>query len=123
MPTALSTVRSDIQAALSPVDAQVYRQRQVDYQFPAVVVGWPESMDLRAAMGGVRDFVINVNVGVVVGDDASSDEQLENLLEDCVEVLTAEKSWDVQPVTDFANELLSDGRAVLWCRIPVAVFE
>lgn len=123
MPTSLATVRSDIEAALLSLDAQVYRQRQTDYKFPAIVVGWPQSMDLRASMGGARDFIIDVQVGVEVGDDASSDELLENLLEDAVEALTSDKSWDVQPITDFANELTSDGRVILWCRMPVAVFE
>jgi len=123
MPVELATVRDDLVAALSGIeDVEVYRHKQVNYQFPAFVVGWPRSMDVRPTFSGQRDFTIDVTVGVEMIDPESSDARLSALLEQAVDALQADPTWDVQPITDFGEELLNDSRVVVWCRLPVAVF-
>lgn len=124
MTTALSTVRSDLHAALDALGvAQTYRRHLINYQYPAYIVGWPQEIDFRAAMGDYpRDFVISVFVGVEVTDDESCDALLEDLLEAAVEVLQANDQWDVQPATDFSEGATQDGRVIIGCRLPVAVF-
>jgi hypothetical protein len=120
--TALATVRTDLYDALAALDvAQTYRRRLTNYQYPAYVVGWPQEMDVRAAQGDVRDFVIDVYVAVEVTDDESCDDLLSDLLEAAVEALLANGQWDVQPATDFGEELVGE-RTVVSCRLPVAVF-
>lgn len=124
--TTLATVRTSIFDALSNtgLDVNVYRRRRTDYQYPVFVVAWPQSIDMRAAMGGERSFVIDVLVGVEVRDEDSADEQLEDLLEAAVTALMDESSsWDVQPVTDFGEEITGDARTILWCRLPVEVLD
>jgi hypothetical protein len=121
--TSLASVRTDLYTALYAIGtATTYRRRQTNYQYPALIVGWPQSMDVRAAMGGIRDFVIDVHVGVEVFDDDSSDDLLSDLLEDAVSALQDDSQWDIHPVTDFGEDLTADNRVILWCRIPVAVF-
>jgi hypothetical protein len=122
--TALATVRTDLYDVLTAatVDAQVYRHRQTNYQYPAFVVGWPQSLDFRAAMGGQRDFVIDVLVAVEVVDGDSSDDLLSELLEGAVTAIETEPQWDIQPATDFSEELTADGRVIIWCRLPVVVY-
>jgi hypothetical protein len=120
--TALSTVRSELFDALESVaEAQVYRRRLVDYQYPALIVGWPQEMDVRPSMGGARDFVIDVFVGVEVTDDESCDDQLSDLLELAVAALLVNDAWDVQPATDFGEAVTQDARTIIWCRLPVSV--
>ena len=121
--TTLATVRSDLYDALNDADlGAVYRTRQTNYDFPAIVVGWPQSMDVRPAMGTPRDFVIDVHIGVEVHDADGADELLSILLEAAVVALQDNKAWDVQPITDFGEDITSDQRVLLWCRLPVAVF-
>jgi hypothetical protein len=120
----LADVRLAIFDALNATGAgvNVYRRRKLDPQMPAFVVGWPQSMDVRAAQGaGIRDYVIDVNIGVQVVDDEGADEELEELIEVAVAAVLLDPSWDVQPVTDFGEEILADGRVTMWCRLPVAV--
>jgi hypothetical protein len=124
MTVTLATARTDIYQVLEDLGtANTYRRRQTDYEFPAFVVGWPESLDFRPAMAGARDFVINVDVAVEVSDDSSSDDRLSELLEGAVEALLVATNWDVRPATDFGEALDSAGRVIIWCRLPVAVFE
>lgn len=119
----LAEVRTDLYDALNAAsdDATTYRRRQVNYQFPCFVVGWPQQMDVRAAQGGVRDFVIDVAIEVEVTDEEAADEALEALIEVAVTALDGAQ-WDVQPVTDFAETITGDGRLVIGCRLPVAVY-
>lgn len=121
--TLLPTVRSGLATILegAGTDATVYRRRQTNYQYPAFVVGWPSSIDLRAGMGGLRRFVISVAVAVEVLDDDSADEQLETLLEAAIAAILADVVYDIESVTDFEEVSTADGRTVLWCRLPVAV--
>jgi hypothetical protein len=124
MATTLATVRAALFAELSEIEsAQTYKTRQRHFQYPAIVVGWPQSMNVGPSMGEARDFVIDVGVAVEVTDDESSDELLSEILEDAVTALSATSTWQVQPATDFGEELVNDNRTVIWCRLPVAVFE
>jgi hypothetical protein len=120
----LAQTRTALATALDALsdDAQVYRRNQANYQYPAVLIGWPQSLDFRPTMGGPRDYVIDVYVAVEVGDDDSSDDLLSELMESAVAILLANDSWDVQPATDFAEQLLADNRVTLSCRLPVAVY-
>ena len=124
MTTALAAVRTDLYDALSTGRrVQIYRHRQETTSIPAIVVGWPQSMDVRPAMGDPRDFVIDVFVAVEVTDPESSDDLLSDLLEAGGDGAAGRSEWDVQPVTDFVEEQpLGDGRVVMRCRLPVAVF-
>jgi hypothetical protein len=119
----IAATRDALLAVLDDIDdVQVYRHRQENYHFPAVVIGWPQSMDVRPTMGSPRDFVIDVHVAVDVIDPESSDDRLSTTIDAVVEALLAEPNWDVQPVTDFGEQLSGDQRTVIWCRLPVAVF-
>lgn len=124
--TLLATVRQDLfdtlDAAVSDI-ASVYRHRQRNYQYPAVIVGWPQTMDVRPSMGDPRDFVIQIDIGVEVVDEDSSDDLLSELLEAAVTALLAGGAQrDVQPVEDFGEVLGNDDRVFMWCRLPVAVY-
>ena len=122
MTTTLSQVRLDLFDTLDSLRvANTYRWRLADYQTPAYIVGWPQTMDVRPAMGDIRDFVIDVFVAVDLTDDPSCDDLLSDLLDQAVEALLLTAEWDVQPVTDFGVEQATDGRSVLTCRLPVAV--
>ena len=122
MATSLATARTSIATALAGIaTANHYRRRQTNYQYPCIVVGWPQSMDVRPTMGDTRDFTIDVIIGVEVVDDDSSDDLLSSLLETTVTALLTAAAWDVQPATDFGEELLGDNRTIIWCRLPVAV--
>ena len=122
--SSLADVRTDLFDLLSTVsdDVNVYRRRQTNYQYPALMIGWPQSMDVRAAMGSVRTFVLDVIIGVESTDDDSSDDDLSDLLEETVNVILDGSEWDVEPATDFGEELTADNRVILSCRLPVAVF-
>lgn len=122
MTVELATVRASIAGKLSALGvAETYRRRQKNFQFPAFVVGWPESLDFRPAMADARDFVIDVYVGVESVEDDSSDDLLSDLLESASVALAAEPGWDVRPATDFGEELMADSRTIIWCRLPVMV--
>jgi hypothetical protein len=122
--TLLTTLRADLFDSLSTIGtANTYRRRRTNYEFPALIVGWPQTMDFRPEMGGARDFVIDVIIGIEVSDEDSSDDQLSDLIEEAVAVLQDVAQWDVQPATDFGEELTGDNRVIIWCRLPVAVFE
>jgi hypothetical protein len=121
--TLLAEVRTDLFDALAALGmAQTYRRRTPNYEYPAYIVGWPQSMNVRPAMGDPRDFVIDVYVGVEVTDDESCDDLLSELLEAAVTALQATAHWDVQPATDFGEGVTADGRAIIGCRLPVAVW-
>jgi hypothetical protein len=121
--TSLADVRSTLYDTLDAVGtATTYKRRQTNLQFPAYLVGWPQSMDVRPDMGGARDYVIDVFAGVEVVDDDSSDDELSALLEAAVEAILELDAHDVQPATDFGEEVTADGRTIIWCRLPVAVF-
>jgi hypothetical protein len=123
MTTTLAEVRSSVFVALSEIEsAQTYRTRRTSYQYPALIVGWPQSMDFRPDMGTGRDVVLDIGVACEVTDDESSDDALSDLLEEAVAALQSPDNWDVQPATDFGEELLGDGRVVIWCRLPLAVW-
>jgi DNA-directed RNA polymerase subunit K/omega len=124
MATTLATVRTALFDELSEIaDAQTYRTRQRNYQYPAIVVGWPQTMNVGPSMGEARDFVIDIGIAVEVTDDESSDDTLSGILEEAVDALSSTSTWMVQPATDFGEELINDNRTVIWCRLPVAVFE
>lgn len=121
--TTLNAVRDQLVAALDGIpDVEVYRHIAVDYQYPAILVGHPESVDVRPAFGDQRDFVIVVNIAIEVVDPESSYDLLYELLDTVAEVLLSEPTWDVRPATNFGEELLADNRVVSRCRLPVAVF-
>jgi hypothetical protein len=123
MATTLAAARGALYTACASVTtAQRYKTRQTNYQYPAIVIGWPQSMDMRPAMGDQRDFVIDVGIAVEVTDDEGSDDTLSGLLESVVTAFSATGTWDVQPATDFGEELIADGRVVIWCRVPVAIY-
>lgn len=124
MTTSLATARTTLADALADIgDVEVYRHRLENYQYPAVLVGWPQSMDVRPYMAeGGREYVIDVVVAVAVTDPESSDELLSELIESVVEVLLEGAALDVRPVTDFGERLLADNRVEISCRLPVVVF-
>ncbi len=123
MTTTLSEARTAVFDELSTIGmANTYRTRQRSYQYPAIVVGWPQSMDVRPAMGDARDFVLDIGIAVEVVDDDSSDDLLSEILEAAATILQDTPTWDVQPATDFGEELLTDNRVVIWCRLPLAIF-
>lgn len=122
MTVEIATVRTDIADALNVIDdVEVYRYLQSDYHYPAIVVGMPRTIDVRADQGQARDVVIEVEVVCEVTDPESADITLFDLVEQVTVVLLAESAWDVQPATTGSN-LLADNRTVIWCRLPVAVF-
>lgn len=121
----LADIRGELFTALETIDdVEVYKRRLANYQYPAIIVGWPQSLDVRPYLGPTpRQFVIDVTVAVEATDDVSADIRLEELLEAAVEALTPDDQpeWTVQTVTDFSEQLLADGRTVIACRLPVAV--
>lgn len=119
----LADTRQELAEALDATGAAtVYRRRKLDPQSPAFVVGWPQSMVVSAAMGsGIREYVVDVNIGVQVDDDEGADAALEELIEVAVAAVLAGSSWSVQPVVDFGEEITADGRVFIWCRLPVSV--
>lgn len=124
MATTLATTRTAVLTALSGITtANKYRRRQKNYQFPCVVVGWPQEYDARPIHGDARDFTLDILVGVEVGvDDDSADDLLSTLLDATVAALLAGSvAWDVQPVTDFGETQTADDRIEIWCRIPLKV--
>lgn len=123
MATTLATARGNLSTTLSAAitTANHYKRRQVNYQYPTVVVGWPQEYDVRPAMGDARDFTLDVFVGVEVTDDDSSDDLLSSLLESAVTALLTNDDWDVQPATDFGEQQTQDDRTVIWCRLPVSI--
>ena len=123
MATTLATARGNVSTALASAvtTANHYKRRQTNYQYPCVVVGWPAEYDANPAMGDVRDFTLDVFVGVEVADDDSSDDLLSSLLESVVTTLLANSGWVVEPVTDFGEQQTADDRTVVWCRLPVRV--
>ena len=121
--TTLADVRGELFDTLDALGvAQVYRHRIADYQYPAYVVGWPQLLDVRPAMGTQRDFVIEVFVAVEVTDDASCDDLLSELLEGAVVAMQENAYWDVQPAVEFEEASVADGRSIITCLLPVAVF-
>lgn len=122
--TALNTVRADLFTVLDTIpDVQVYRHIQVDYKYPAILIGHPETVDVRPAMGDQRDFVIAINLAVEIVDPESSYDLLYDLLDVVAETLLAgDPGWDVRPVVNFGEEMLADNRVVSRCRLPVAVY-
>jgi hypothetical protein len=123
MATSLATIRTDIETAVLEVEANVYRRRQTNLQYPCLMIGWPAEFDVRAALDGgtSRDATIPVTIGVEVTDDDSSDDLLSELLEQTVTELMADTTYDVQPATDFGEALTDDGRTILWATLPVRV--
>lgn len=120
MATTLATARAAAATALSAITtAQTYRRRQTNYQYPCFVVGWPTEYDARPTMGDTRDFTVNVWVACEVTDDDSTDDLLSSLLESAVTALQANGSWDVQPITDFDEQLTDDQRTIVSCRLPL----
>ena len=120
----LASVRTAIADDLATIEnVEVYRHRLNDYQYPAVVVGWPQSMDVRPYMAeGGREYVIDVFIAVAVTDPESSDDLLSELLESAVGVLLEGAAMDVRPVTDFGERVLNDSRVEISCRLPVVVY-
>jgi hypothetical protein len=122
--TTLTAVRTDLYDNLAALEvAQVYKRRATNFEFPAFIVGWPAEVDFSAAMGAPRDFVIDVFVEVEVTDEDSADETLEELIEAAVVSLMTIDTYHVRPATDFTESSTADGRTVIGCRLPVAVFE
>lgn len=122
----LAEARTALAEALAAVDGvTVYKFKPTNFTWPAAVVNWPDSMDVRPTMDGAstRDYVIPVDLGVAVKNPAGADEKLCELIEAVVAELQDNPQWDVRVVTDFGDELLADQRVVLWCRLPVAVWE
>lgn len=118
--TTLATARTSIATALAGITtAQIYRRRQTNYQYPAIVVGWPQSLDVRPTQGDARDIALDVFVGCEVTDDDSTDDLLSSLLESVVAALLLTAAWDVQPATDFGEAPTDDNRVIIWCRLPV----
>jgi len=124
MATSLATARASVSTALTAAmtGCNHYRRRQTDYKYPAVVVGWPQEFNVRPTLGaGERDITLDVWVACELGDDDSTDDLLSSLLESAVTALLGTAAWDVQPVTDFGEQVTADERTVIWCRLPVAV--
>lgn len=122
MSTALATIRTNLFDTLDALPGvHAYRRRRADYAYPAAVVGWPQAMDVRPVFGDLRQVVIDVVVGVEAVDDDASDDLLSDLLDTVVAALLADATLDVQPVSDFGEDLVADGRVIIWCRLPVAV--
>lgn len=124
MATALATARGNVATALASAltTANHYKRRQTNFQYPCVLVGWPQELDVRPTHGGgERDFTLDVWVACEVLDDDSSDDLLSSLLETAITALLTNTAWDVQPVTDFGEQQTQDERSVIWCRIPVLV--
>lgn len=123
MATSLATARGNVYTTLAAAmtTANPYKRRQTNYMYPAVVVGWPQELDVRADLGTARDFTLDVWVACEVIDDDSSDDLLSGLLETAVTALLTNSAWDVQPVTDFGEQQTQDDRTIIWCRIPVSV--
>ena len=124
MATSLATARGNLYTTLSAAvtSANHYKRRQTNYQYPAVVVGWPQEFDVRPTYGAnERDFTIDVWVACEVTEDDSTDDLLSSLLETSVTALLTNSAWDVQPATDFGEQPTADDRTVIWCRLPVQI--
>lgn len=120
--TTLAATRTALAAVLVNVtEAHTYRRRQTNPQYPCLLVGWPDEFDVRPTFGEARDVTVPVWVGCEVGDDDSSDDLLSSLLESAVTQLTSNSAWDVQPASNFGEQLLDDGRVIIWCSLPVRV--
>jgi hypothetical protein len=121
--TSLADARTGIYDALDATQAaNTYRRRILNPQSPAFVVGWPQTMDVSAAMGsGIRDYVIDVHIGIEVLDEEGADEELEDLIEVAVTAILEVPQWGVQPVDEFGEAQTQDGRTFIWCRLPVTV--
>lgn len=122
MATTLATTRTAVLAAMSGITtAQKYRRRHTNYQYPAIVIGWPSDFNVRPVFGDARDVTLDVFIGVEVTDDESSDDLLSGLLESVITALQTNTTWDVQSTTQFSDELLADDRVVVWARVPLLV--
>jgi hypothetical protein len=120
----LAEARTSVFDALRDVPGvTLYRGKVIDYKFPCVVVGLPESMNVDATMGDARDYVIPVILGVSVKHARGADEKMDELTEAVIAVLRADQpTWHVQTI-EFSEELMADQRIVMWGRLPVAVWE
>lgn len=125
MATSLATARGNVYTTLSTAfstNANAYKRRQKNYQYPCFVVGWPQEFDVRPTQGGnERDFVLNVWVACESIDDESTDDALSAMLETAVTALMTNSAWDVQPAFAFNEEALDDQRSIVSCLLPVAV--
>lgn len=124
MATSLGTARGNVSTTLSSAmtNANHYKRRQTNYEYPCVVVGWPQEFNVNPTQGGAeRDFTLDVWVACEVTDDDSTDDLLSSLLDSAVTALQTNSAWAVQPVTDFGEQQSQDDRAVIWCRLPVLV--
>jgi hypothetical protein len=122
--TALATARAAVVTSLSGITtAQVYRRRQTNYQYPCLVVGWPDEFDPRPVQGGgtLDDFVLPVWVACEITDDDSSDDLLSTLLDSTVTALGSTAAWGVEPISNFGEQQSEDGRTIVWCSIPLKV--
>lgn len=117
----LATIRTSLYDALAEVDAELYRQPRTDYQYPAVVIGYPLEMDVRPAMAGARDITLPVTLAVLATDDTDPDGIISDLIDQVVDALTPDPRWDPRPA-EFSVETLNDSRIIVTCQIPVAVF-
>jgi hypothetical protein len=58
--------------AFAGIDAQVYTGPLAAVQWPAIVIGWPESYDPYTDQGQASDYIIPVRVEVVSSRDFKS---------------------------------------------------
>jgi hypothetical protein len=116
----LATARAAVATALAGITtANIYRRRHTSYEYPCLVVGWPEEFDVRPTHGEARDITLNVWVAVESIDDESADDLLSGFLESTVAALLTNPAWDVLPSTEFNEALLDDQRVEISCRVPV----
>lgn len=120
----LAEARTAVYDALRDVSGvTLYRGKVVDYKFPCVVVGLPESVNVDPTMGDARDYVIPVIIGVAVKNARGADEKMDELTEAVIAVLrTDQPQWKIQTI-EFSDELSADQRIFIWGRLPVAVWE
>jgi hypothetical protein len=61
--------------AFAGIDAQVYTGPLAAVQWPAIVIGWPESYDPYTDLGSASDYTIPVRVEVAASRDFKSGNQ------------------------------------------------
>lgn len=125
----IAGVRAGIADALNDVvELTPYAYVPNMVNVPAAVVGWPDAINLRSALGGYREYAVPVTLYVEWASDRAGDEALSELIEAVVEVLAqtdlggAAEDIAVSTVRSFGVATVGEIQ-YLTCQIVVEVFE
>jgi hypothetical protein len=125
----LTAVRTGLKTRLATVSTlNAYRFMPKNPAFPCAVLDWPEEMNVQPAMDTARDITVPVVVGIELGaDDESSDDLLCGFIESVPAAILADRTLSgaaqdlsFGPIT-FSRGPIDDGRIIQWFVVPVLV--